>query len=94
MTGDLHTLDVRLATQLLRDLGRAHAAAEVVAELRESAPESVRESAFEEFDTASRIVDAYLAALILALADQVERHLGALPGSEREHEAVRIRSSA
>lgn len=86
--------DPRLATQLLRDLGRAHAAAEVVANLRESAPESVREVAFKEFDTASRIVDAYPAALILALTAQVEQRLGALPGSEREREAMRVRTSA
>lgn len=91
---DLSTLDLRLVTRLFRDLGREHAAAEVVAKLRESAPASVGEAAFETFYTASRIVDAYPTALILALADQIEQHLEALPGHEQEVEAVCLRADA
>ncbi|KQR12471.1 hypothetical protein ASF71_20575 [Deinococcus sp. Leaf326] len=48
----------------------------------------------DEFDAVYRIVDAYPAALLWALACAVEQRLGALPGSEREHEAVFARNSA
>ena len=87
-------LDPRLAAQVLRDLARAHAAAEQVAELDEAASEDLRAAVFDEFDGASRIVDAYPAALLSALACAVEQRFGALPGSEREQEAVSVRSSA
>ena len=86
--------DPRLATQILRDLARAHAAAEQVAGLCEAAPEDLRAVVFNEFDAASRIVDVYPAALLSALADAVEQQLGALPGSEREQEAVPVRNIA
>lgn len=86
--------DPRLATQVLRDLARAHAAAEQVAGLCEAAPEDLRTAIFGEFDAASRIVDAYPAALLWALAYLIEHQVGALPGSEREHEAVSARSIA
>ena len=76
------------------DLARAHAAAEQVAGLCEAAPEDLRAAIFGEFDTASRIVDAYPAALLWALACAVEQQCGALPGSEREHEVVSIRNIA
>lgn len=86
--------DPRLATQVLRDLARAHAAAEQVAGLCEAAPEDLRTAIFGEFDAASRIVDAYPAALLSALACAVEQRFGALPGSEREQEASINRSLA
>ncbi|AFD28230.1 hypothetical protein DGo_PF0007 (plasmid) [Deinococcus gobiensis I-0] len=65
-----------------------------MAGLCESAPEDLRAVIFDEFDAASRIVDAYPAALLSALAYAVEQRFGALPGSEREQEAMRVRNIA
>ncbi|KQR37696.1 hypothetical protein ASF71_22155 [Deinococcus sp. Leaf326] len=61
---------------------------------RQAAPEDLRAAIFSEFDAASRIVDAYPAALLWGLACAVEQQLGALPGSEREREAMFVKNRA
>lgn len=83
-------MDARLAVQVLRDLGRVHAAGEYLASLDPFTQE--HEAAADAFDQAAAVLDAYPSALLLDLAMQVERCLGALPGSEREHEAMQLRS--
>lgn len=87
-------VDARLAVQVLRDLGRVHAAGEHLASLDPFTQMGEHEAAAEAFEQAAGVLDEYPSALLLALAVEVQQVLGALPGSEREHEASPIRSQA